>query len=215
MEIKRKIRKLLRWKLDRGNRKKLRNTEISIISSNCVGGVISHALGLQFKSPTVNIYMTVPDYIKFCSNLDKYLKEKLIFIETHADGYPIAFCGDIKIYGVHYANFEEFSKKWAERAKRVDFDNLYFITAERDGCSIDDIIAFEKLPYKNKVIFTKEDMPNIKSAIHIPNTRIEEEQHHVLPMTSYLGTFTGKRYIDLFDYVEFFNTGKLKLKNNK
>lgn len=210
MYLKKKIRKLLRYKINNNNRKRLKNKEISIISSNCIGGVISHELGLQFKSPTVNMYMKAPDYVKFCYDLERYLKEELSFIGINRDGHFMAFCGDIKIYAVHYKNFEEFSKKWNERAKRVDFNNLYFIMSERDGCSMDDIIAFDNLPYNNKVIFTKEDMPDIKSAVHIPNTK--QGKHQVVPMTSYLGTFTGRRYVDLFDYVEFLNTGKLKLK---
>lgn len=210
MYLKKKIRKLLRYKINNNNRKKLKKKEVSIISSNCIGGVISHELGLQFKSPTVNIYMKAHDYIKFCYNLERYLKEELSFIGVDQDGHFMAFCGDIKIYAVHYKNFEEFSEKWYERSKRVDFNNLYFIMSERDGCNMDDIIAFDNLPYNNKVIFTKEDMPDIKSAVHIPNTK--QGKHHVVPMTSYLGTFTGRRYVDLFDYVEFLNTGKLKLK---
>ena len=54
-----KYRQLLRKKIDQYNRDRLKydpDNPFSIISSNCVGGVISHDLGLRFESPTVNLF---------------------------------------------------------------------------------------------------------------------------------------------------------------
>lgn len=64
----------------------------------------------------------------------------------------------------------------------------------------DTINEFCKLPYKNKVIFTRKEMPNIESSICIPNTDNGKE---LIPITSYKGKYTCKRFIDDFDYVEF------------
>ena len=41
---------------------------------------------------------------------------------------------------------------------------------ERDGCTYEDILEFDNLSYKNKVVFVSKEMPEIKSAIHIPKT---------------------------------------------
>lgn len=65
-----------KWKHEKRNienRKRLKNKEISIISTNCIGGVLSHDLGLQFKSPTVNLFFRAEDFIKFCENLEYYM----------------------------------------------------------------------------------------------------------------------------------------------
>lgn len=36
-------------------RSKLKNHDFTIISNTCVGGVITHYVGEQFRSPTVNL----------------------------------------------------------------------------------------------------------------------------------------------------------------
>ena len=33
---------------------KLHNKEFSLIAPNCIGGIIYHRLGVEFKSPTIN-----------------------------------------------------------------------------------------------------------------------------------------------------------------
>lgn len=71
-----------KWKHEKRNienRKRLKNKEISIISTNCIGGVLSHDLGLQFKSPTVNLFFRAEDFIKFCENLEYYNFDFLMY----------------------------------------------------------------------------------------------------------------------------------------
>lgn len=46
------FRRIFRNKFDR---LRLQNKDFSIISNHCMGGIISHDLGLEFKSPTVNL----------------------------------------------------------------------------------------------------------------------------------------------------------------
>lgn len=58
-KIKQKYRKILRGRIDKKNRSLLKNRDITIISANCVGGVIYHDLGLAFNSPTINLFFNV------------------------------------------------------------------------------------------------------------------------------------------------------------
>ena len=51
----------------------LKNKDFTIISHNCVGGVIYHDLGLKFNTPTINLFFMAKDFIKFCNNLIHYL----------------------------------------------------------------------------------------------------------------------------------------------
>ena len=91
----------------------------------------------------------------------------------------------------------------------MNYDNLFFIMSERDGCDESTILDFDNLPYENKVIFVHKPMPNIKSAYYIPNTETHENGVNcVVPLTN---TVPGedKRYIDNFDYISFLN-GNLK-----
>lgn len=38
------------------NRERLNCDDVTIISTNCTGGILYHDLGLEFKSPTVNLF---------------------------------------------------------------------------------------------------------------------------------------------------------------
>ena len=40
-------------------------------------------------------------------------------------------------------------------------DNIYIVMVQKDGCTEQDILSFDKLKFKHKVIFTAKDMPNI------------------------------------------------------
>jgi uncharacterized protein (DUF1919 family) len=45
------------------HRRMLCNYDVSILCNNCVGAVIIHELGLQFRSPFVNLWLYPKDYI--------------------------------------------------------------------------------------------------------------------------------------------------------
>ena len=80
------------------NTRRLRNHDVSIFCNNCVGAVISHDLGLQFRSPFVNVWLYPNDYLKFCENLQHYLSCNLDFISYNEVGYPVARLDDVTIF---------------------------------------------------------------------------------------------------------------------
>lgn len=90
-------------RLNKKNRKRIRNKDISIISMNCTGGILLHDLGLKFLSPTVNLFMRAEDFIKFCENLEYYLSIDK-FVECHDKfiiedrTYPIGYLDDLTIF---------------------------------------------------------------------------------------------------------------------
>lgn len=202
------IRQIRRNRINKENIKKLKNNNMSIFSSNCIVGVLYHELGLRFMSPFINIYVEPKDYIKFLKNPKIYLKYELKKMESNEYSFPVAQLNDVKLYGVHYKNFDEMNIKWKERIKRINWDNLYVFMVERDGCSEEDIKEFDKLPYKNKVIFVHKEMPDVSSAVYIEKFKYNDPQkyHRVKDLTQFSNCFSAKRLIDRFDYVSFFNT---------
>lgn len=200
--ITKKYRSILRMGLNRKNREKLENKDFTILSSNCVGGVILHELGKRFDTPTINLYFSAGDYLKFIGNLKHYLNCKLT--ETDSSyAYPLGKLEDLTLHLVHYKNFAEAEQKWEERKKRIHFDNLYVIMVDRDGCTYKDIIEFDSLPYEHKAFLTYKERPEIKSAVCIPGS---EEENHILDICKYKSKWTGRRWLDDFDYVAFLNT---------
>lgn len=80
--------------------------------------------------------------------------------------------------------------------------------SERDGCTDEDLKEFDSLKNKHKVVFVHEMMKNIKSAYYIKGTENNGDDkniHKIIGLTAYTGKWTGKRYIDKFDYVNFLN----------
>ena len=45
-------------------RSRLKNTSMTFLAPSCIGGILFHDLGLQFRSPTVNLMMFQPDFVK-------------------------------------------------------------------------------------------------------------------------------------------------------
>ena len=182
-------------------KKKLKNHSPTIISSNCNGAYILHDLGLRFNTPTVNLYFETKDYLKFVSNLDKYLSAELIEVVSNYS-YPVGQLDDIFIYFMHYGSFDEAKLKWNERKKRIDKDNMFLIMSDRNHCTYEDLLAFDNLPYENKIVFTHKLYPEIKSAVYIKGF---EDKSEVGVLSDWKPTFLKRRYLDVFDYVAFLN----------
>lgn len=190
----------------RKEKNRLRNSNFSIISSNCVGGVIYHKLGLKFLSPTINLWIRPNDYLKFLKNLNYYLSAAKLTEDkkNHLD-YPVGFLGNgenkITLYFQHYSSFTEAVEKWNKRKIRINFDNLFVIMTDRDGVDYNIMKQFDQLPYRHKVILTGKVYPNIKSSLCIPNCL---EAGHLGDVFK-ANFLTGKSKIDEFDFVKFLN----------
>lgn len=186
-------------------RKRLTNSDFSIIAPNCIGGVLYHRLGLQFLSPTINLFFrTNQDYLRFVSDMKYYLSLDLNFVERF-ENYPTGMLDDVKIVFNHYKTEEEAAKKWNERKVRVNYDNLFIIMDDR-MVTKEEIKSLEKVPCKGKVCFSANEYPDID---------------YVLPIKKYagekmVGVYMNEKDIvratypfdDDFDFVKWLNTGK-------
>lgn len=133
------------------------------------------------------------------------MDEELIEIKDNIYKFPIAKLGDIYLYCVHYKNFNDVYNKWNKRKKRINYNNIYIIMSDRDGCTDENIKEFDELDYKNKVIFVHKRMDNIKSSYYIKGTENNDKRNRIINITEYKGKFTGKRYYEDFDFVTFLN----------
>ena len=187
-------------------KEKLRNQNFTILSSNCIGGVIYHKLGLRFLSPTINLWFKPNDFLKFIENLEYYLKTEIL-IESRSSnlGYPVGILGEgdrkIYLYFQHYNSFDEAKRKWNSRKKRVNLENLFIIMTDRDGADEEDLKEFDQLCFKNKIVLTGKEYPNIKSAL-LMNGCVENGHLGNVFKTNFL---TGKSKLDDFDFVSFLN----------
>lgn len=173
----------------------------TILSCNCTGGVLYHDLGLQFTSPTINLYMRFPDFLRFLEHLEYYLTLHITPYEGDIKrDYPLGRLGDLVLYLVHYPSVEEADQKWQARKKRMDMKNIFVIATDRDGFSSEYLPRFNALPYRKKIFTHKPvDSPD---CVCIPGAPGDTQVRGLMEATS-----RGHRVIDAFDWVGWFNTG--------
>jgi len=194
-----------KWLRNKSDRKRLKNKEFTILSNNCIGGVICHDLGQPFCSPTVNMYITPNDFVKFLQDPDTYLQLDLIpIVEKNPHSYPVAKLGDITILLKHFATIEEAREAWKRRTKRIDKNNLYVMMTDRWCCPYKILKAFDDLPYQHKICFTAREYPELPSCRQV--TRWSENT--CVGVITNIAGFTGKRlyeYAKNFDYIDWLN----------
>ena len=201
----------LRARYNKSKRFRLKNSNPTIITRNCMAGIIYHDLGLRFNSPTVNLSMDNEDFIVFLENFNAFLEEDPIPSAEHKNGYPE---GELKLKSksvhinfVHYKTFEEALSKWKQRIKRIDPDNMYIIweVSNEYGPDIGLYKRFCDLPFKNKILITGKKFP--ESAKNIVKMGIYNSKYHYGKILEYCSfPFSYKRYLNRFDYVKFLNS---------
>ena len=157
-------------------RNRLTNDGFTILSSNCIGGIIYHRLGKEFLSPTINLHLSNPDFVNFCVHLDEYLQEELQFIKTEKN-HPVAVLSphglpSITIFFNHAHTEEDAHSDWTRRKARIHRDNLFLILYNLDGITLEELHQLETVPCRNKVVFSAVPLPEISWSCCIkPNHR--------------------------------------------
>ena len=188
--------------------KRLKNDNFSIICSNCIGGTIYHRLRKQFLSPTINLFIPEKQFFSFCLHLKYYLSQEPRLVEAEAVPYPVGVLSgnghDIPDVTVHFNHDNDPAaafRKWNERKARINWDNLYLICYNLDGVTQEELLQLGQVPCRNRVVLTKDPLPEIPFAVYIrPNMRSKYPY-------AYLGkNVFGVRYFEKkFDFVSFLN----------
>ena len=202
-KIRSTINKIQRIFINRRLKSRLQNHGMTVISANCVGAFILHDLNEPFNSPFVNLYLSPNDFVRYLQNIEFYQQQSLTFIQSEKP-YPVAKLVDLKVHFMHYRNSQEAQQKWLARSARMNLDNLFIMMTDKDdaqGIAYEDLAAFDQLPFKNKVVFTRKPYPEFKSAFYIKGF---EKQNQVGDLFTFSG-WNGVKYYDQFDYVAWFN----------
>ena len=149
----------------------LKMSHLTIFSRNCAGGLLYHYMGLQFMSPTINMFFrNIDEYLEFLRSPIEYLNEDLIFHEMMyepnlRENYPVFMLGDIHLHMNHYGKMEidEVKKIWKKRCSRINWFNVLVLISTT---SLDVACKFNALPYAKKVCITS-FKSNLSSAYYI------------------------------------------------
>ena len=206
-KFKRKLNEFFSKEVNKRNRERLNSEPFTLLTNNCIGGIVYHDLGMRFDSPTINLYFKDQDFIEFISNFEFYKKAELIEDLSEHDelNFPVGILKgdlihrDIHIYFQHYKTFKEAAQKWIERSLRTQSKILVIFELYNNKI---DCEAWNKIKYKKKCLMHKKII-GLNDAIELQCYKNHEnEKARIL---KYDG-FTGHRFLEKeFDYVTFIN----------
>lgn len=113
----------------------------------------------------------------------------------------------VRVYFMHYKTYEQAHKKWVERFKRVNYDNIFYLwDVYNDNDAFDESLVktFDKLPIKKMSLLHK----NIDGLEHSFIFKCYEKDYAVAKVLLHKGflQISAKRHLDDFDYVSFLNS---------
>ena len=141
----------------------------TLISNNCVAASIYQKLKLRYDSPTIWLHILPEQYVKFCTNLEYYLKQPITpatLTDWHREKiaklywgqvpeFPYGLCDDILLIFQHYPDYETAAKAWARRVDRVDLDDIGFIFFARNEGQTPYLWDFIKQDFPHTAVFTE------------------------------------------------------------
>lgn len=153
--------------------------DFCIISNNCWAGKVYQRYGRQYNTPTVGLYFFADDYLRFLSDLKRYICIPMTIIETkdscHFDSLAkmgqndviVGKIDDVEIVFLHYSKPAEAIEKWERRKKRIDWDNLIIKFSRMNECNDEHIQMFDNLDFDTKFVFVNKKNLGFKSSIYI------------------------------------------------
>lgn len=190
-------------------RKKLTNKTVSIISNDCVGGIIYHDMNLRFLSPTVNLFFeTDNDFLEYLSDIRHYSEQVPQPVKRDGKNYPI---GEIKknnsgiiIHFLHYKSLEEAANKWIERGKRINYNNLFIIwhNGSVSGPDKESFERFQTIPQQKLLITGSNFNYNDENVVKL---KLYGKNYFPGKILIRKSKYSAKRFLDEVDYVSWLN----------
>jgi uncharacterized protein (DUF1919 family) len=186
IEFGRKIEKYIKAKF---YRLFLQRDDFTIIANNCWGTFIYKQFGIPYKTPFVNLMLFAPDYINMLENFSLEMLERLEFIDQkeskHKDelirlgifngDYPVGLLdGKYELHFLHYRSVEDAKEKWYRRLKRINPKRVIFKFSDGDKFEPEMAERFEALPFKNKILFSAKEFPQLQSVVTLEKFKGEE-----------------------------------------
>lgn len=135
--------------------KKLRHSNLSILSMGWWAGIAYHKLGLPELSPTIGMYTNEESFMNFLPEARWHMKKDLHFERTeyNADlgiSYPIFWLDGTQWFMNSFTNDADALEKWNERKALVNWSNV-LVTMHTTSPAV--LERFNCLPYAKKACF--------------------------------------------------------------
>ena len=143
-----------RMNISKKIQRKLLPSSFTIISDDCWGGQLYRQLKLEYKTPTIGLWIEPKEYLDFIESLRDKNEYKLIFLSQTGKDYPIAKYNTSTLHFMHYSDENEARIKFSKRFKRIDWKNIFIkIDFNKPGFRSVDIERWNTLKLKNSIAF--------------------------------------------------------------
>ncbi len=150
---------------------RIKNSNISILSDSCFAGYLYHKFGMQFTSPTINMFADNENYLRFLKDIKGHFNESMVEVDAPVEhpywgkyAYPRGLVGDSEWVFNHDASFETAAERWKRGVERFNFDNYLVIMSLMSESAANE---FDQLPIEHKIGFYWKDL-GLKSVVYMP-----------------------------------------------
>jgi uncharacterized protein (DUF1919 family) len=163
MKVPEPLRALSRYSRESYERLRLGERSIVVVSNNCWGYELYHALRREYATPFVGLYLYPECYLSLLESKFPERLELAGFVSNsrYSAGrpeYPVGVLADgEELHFLHYATEDEARLKWTRRLERMRRalerpDTVLAVKmCDRDGCEPRHLAAFHELPYPIKL----------------------------------------------------------------
>jgi uncharacterized protein (DUF1919 family) len=181
---------------------KLKDKDFTLVANNCVAGTIYEDLGVKYLTPFVGLYILPSEFIELCETFEISMQLPLKEIKQTNFDFPVGSIGQIRIYFMHYKDFDSAHAAWNRRKSRINYDFIGFILVDRDGCTSDDKERFLKLNTSNKVILSSRVLTKMKGIYRLRYYKNHEDIGNIL---EFKNRISGKRIMYDFKFIRWIN----------
>lgn len=160
-------------------RKMVVNKPLTIISQNCIGGVIYHDLGWKFLSPTINLFMNSVDFVKFANHLEHYISQEMVM--RWDEVYPIGLLDDIEVHFMHYNTCRDAKVAWERRCSRMEWNRILVLCTDRDGFSDTCFEQWQKIEFPKLLFTANQKYRNHPDSLFFPEYKKQEMVGDLIP----------------------------------
>ena len=189
-------------------RLRVRDKNVTLITQNCIGGVLYSMVGQEFLSPTINMFIEDENFVKLVENLPHYLSiDPIPKDENYTDPinpsihYPKIRIDDIELCCLHYKNCDEAIEAWNRRKQRVNLDKIVVIGNSWNMHEDETLISRLCNNKKHKTICFTFKKYDIEGCIRLIGKQWQLDERMIIrPNITDYKPFSFKRYFE--DYID-------------
>ena len=193
---------------------RIRDKNFVLVSNNCWGSDIYQALGREYNTPFVGLFLFPDCYIKLLENFENVLSKEIRLDNeskyfSNSLPYPVGHTANqIEIHFLHYNSFEEAQQKWTRRADRLHSAvaagvPVFVKFCDREDATTEHFRKYHELAFQRKISMSVAAFSS-NNHLCIPKLKSDSDSFVIDGKSLF-----GRRY-QYFDFAHWIREGECK-----